>query len=218
LSRSARILVAIDTSDSMTTAELKEILEPVAGGVITFAAPSSGATARLSGATATIGSNGVASVNATADNTVGTYHVTATDAGASAPASFTLTNTTIVVVYSGASDSITAGTSQPGTLTVQSAAQTLPADLNGKTSGPIPAGTSTGFTAQGLVNGQPVPRVIPSGAGWRSPRQWMAQAMRPARRSSRRKGFGHDAKPDCNVPLMVNPGRLPRKGVGNQNP
>jgi predicted outer membrane repeat protein len=162
------------------TVTAKDSLEPVAGGVITFAAPSSGATAGLSGTTATIGSNGAASVNATANNTTGTYHVTATAAGAAASASFTLTNTALViVVYDAASASITTGTSQPGTLTVQSAAQTLPADPNGKTSGPAPAGTSTAFTALGLVNGQPVPRVIPSGAGWRSPRPWMAQAMRP---------------------------------------
>ena len=66
------------------TVTAKDSLEPVAGGVITFAAPSSGATATLSGATATIGSNGVASVNATANNTVGTYSVTASAAGAAA--------------------------------------------------------------------------------------------------------------------------------------
>jgi hypothetical protein len=66
--------------------------EPVAGGVIAFAAPSSGATATLSGATATTGSNGVASVNAIANNTAGTNRVTASAAGAASPASFTLTN------------------------------------------------------------------------------------------------------------------------------
>ena len=59
--------------------------EPVAGGIITFAAPSSGATATLSGATATIGSNGVASVTATANDTAGTYHVTALAAAPQRP-------------------------------------------------------------------------------------------------------------------------------------
>ena len=74
------------------TVTANDSLEPVAGGVIAFAAPSSGATAKLSRATATIGTNGVASINATANNTTGTYHVTALAAGA-ASASFTLTNT-----------------------------------------------------------------------------------------------------------------------------
>ncbi len=171
---------AIDTAFAHAlgvTVKAKDSLEPVAGGVIAFAAPSSGATATLSGATATIGSNGVASVNATANNTAGTYRVTASAAGAAAPASFTLTNP--AAAGAAAPASFTIGTSQPGTLTVQSAAQTLPADPNGKTFGPTPAGTGTEFTAQALVNGHPVPRVISSSAGWRSPRPWMAQAMRP---------------------------------------
>ena len=67
------------------TVTAKDSLEPVAGGVIAFAAPSSGATATLSAATAKIGSNGVASVKATANNTGGTYSVTASAAGAPRP-------------------------------------------------------------------------------------------------------------------------------------
>ena len=78
------------------TVTAKDSLEPVAGGVITFAAPSSGASAKLSAATAKIGSNGVASVKATANDTAGTYKVTASAAGAAAPASFALTNTAAV--------------------------------------------------------------------------------------------------------------------------
>jgi predicted outer membrane repeat protein len=66
----------------------KDSAEPVVGGVIAFTAPSSGATAALSAATATIGSSGVASVNATANNTGGSYKVTATAAGAATAASF----------------------------------------------------------------------------------------------------------------------------------
>jgi hypothetical protein len=83
------------------TVTAKDSLEPVAGGVIAFAAPSSGATATLSGATAKIGSNGVASVKATANNTAGTYSVTASAEGAAAPASFTLTNIVYQPVFSG---------------------------------------------------------------------------------------------------------------------
>jgi hypothetical protein len=183
-------------------------VEPVVGGVIAFAAPSSGATATLSAATATIGSSGVASVNATANGTAGTYQVTALAAGAAAPASFSLTNTAAAAaafaVIHGTSSSvlghspITGGTPaatgndaiatfQPGPLAVSRAAQALPADADGKTSGPTLAGTGTAFSAQGLVDGQPVPRVIVSGAGWRSRRPWPAGAMRPrpARQSTR---------------------------------
>ena len=50
--------------------------EPVAGGMISFAAPSGGASAALSSDTATIGSDGVASVTATANSNVGTYTIT----------------------------------------------------------------------------------------------------------------------------------------------
>jgi hypothetical protein len=66
-------------------------LEPVDGGVISLAAPASGASAALSAATATI-QGGQASVTATANDSAGRYTVTATAAGASS-ASFSLTNT-----------------------------------------------------------------------------------------------------------------------------
>ena len=68
-------------------------VEPVAGGVVTFSAPSSGASASLSTTSpVTIGSNGQASVTATANITGGQYTVSASTAGAAAPASFVLTN------------------------------------------------------------------------------------------------------------------------------
>ena len=66
--------------------------EPVNGGVVTFSAPGSGASATLSAGLATI-SSGVASVTATANNSVGGYSVSATANGAAAPLSFALTNT-----------------------------------------------------------------------------------------------------------------------------
>jgi predicted outer membrane repeat protein len=173
----------------------KDHLEPVAGGVIAFAAPFSGATATLSGTTATIGSNGVASVKATANKTAGTYKVTASAAGAAAPASFALTNTAAAPasfpstnianqpVFSGLTNLTifltVIGTFKPGTLTVQSAAQTLPADPTGKTTGSTPASTGTEIATQGLVNDHPVRRVILSSAGWISRRPWLAHAIRP---------------------------------------
>ncbi len=70
-------------------------LEPVAGGVICFAAPSTGASAALSSHTATIGNNGVAFITATANGTTGSYTVTAKASGAATPASFALTNTPV---------------------------------------------------------------------------------------------------------------------------
>jgi parallel beta-helix repeat protein len=95
------------------TVTAKDSAEPVAGGVIAFAAPSSGASAKLSAATATIGSNGVASVKATANNTAGTYKVTASAAGAAAPASFTLTNTAAAGAAAPASFTSTSIAHQP---------------------------------------------------------------------------------------------------------
>ena len=68
-------------------------LEPVAGGIVTFSAPASGASAGLSTTgPVTIGSNGQASVTATANAIGGQYTVSASTAGAAAPVSFVLTN------------------------------------------------------------------------------------------------------------------------------
>jgi hypothetical protein len=99
----------------------KQPNEPVNGGVVTFAAPASGASAVLSASTGTISGalasttaaesvthsaaadgalasmGGQASVTATANDTIGTYVVTAASAGAS-PASFTLSNTALTAV------------------------------------------------------------------------------------------------------------------------
>jgi hypothetical protein len=65
--------------------------EPVDGGVIRFAAPSSGASAPLSAATATI-ADGQAGVTATAGTFAGSYTVTASAAGVATPSGFALTN------------------------------------------------------------------------------------------------------------------------------
>ncbi len=67
--------------------------EPVAAGVITWSAPSTGPSAVLSSTTSTIGAGGVASVTATAGSTLGSYLVTASARGVATPASFELTNT-----------------------------------------------------------------------------------------------------------------------------
>jgi hypothetical protein len=72
-------------------------IEPVDGGVVTFAAPTTGASAALSTATAVI-ADGQAAVSATANTTAGAYTVTARAAGDTTAASFGLTNTTLNLV------------------------------------------------------------------------------------------------------------------------
>jgi uncharacterized repeat protein (TIGR01451 family) len=70
---------------------------PVAGQQVTFTAPSSGASGTFSNGqttyTAATNSSGQASATFTANATVGSYTVTATVAGASSPANFSLSNT-----------------------------------------------------------------------------------------------------------------------------
>ena len=61
--------------------------------MLTFTAPASGASANLSATTATIGSDGVASVTATANSSVGSYTVTASAGGDNPTVDFSLTNT-----------------------------------------------------------------------------------------------------------------------------
>jgi hypothetical protein len=65
--------------------------EPVQGGVVSFSAPISGASANLAANSASIVS-GTASVTAAAGGNAGSYTVTATVSGVTSPASFSLTN------------------------------------------------------------------------------------------------------------------------------
>ncbi len=66
--------------------------DPVAGGVITFSAPPGVASAALSSSTATIGSNGVASVIATAKASTGSYNITVSATGVHGSVTIGLTN------------------------------------------------------------------------------------------------------------------------------
>ncbi len=75
------------------TVTANDSLEPVAGGVISFTDPSSGASAVLSSHSASIGMNGAASITATANGTTGSYAVIASASGVATPGSFALTNT-----------------------------------------------------------------------------------------------------------------------------
>ncbi|HEY0179888.1 MAG TPA: lamin tail domain-containing protein [Dokdonella sp.] len=77
----------------LTVAVVDAYGAPAAGVSVAFAAPADGASAVLSAASATTGSDGTASVNATANAIAGGYAVTASVAGVAATASFALTNT-----------------------------------------------------------------------------------------------------------------------------
>ena len=85
--------------------------EPVAGGLVTFTAPPSGASATLSGSPAIISATGTASVTATANSIVGSYTVSATASGITTPASFSLTNMWVPTFSALISPTIVYGTS-----------------------------------------------------------------------------------------------------------
>jgi hypothetical protein len=91
--------------------------EPVAGGLITFTPPASGASATFSGSPATISATGAASVTATANGSAGTYTVLATAAGITTPANFSLANllqtVTTVTDAGGTYDGTTAFAAMP---------------------------------------------------------------------------------------------------------
>jgi hypothetical protein len=76
----------------VVTVKANNAVEPVVGGVITFAAPSSGASAVLKSSPTTIGSDGKASDTATANGTAGTYTVSAAANGIASSGKFSLTN------------------------------------------------------------------------------------------------------------------------------
>jgi hypothetical protein len=74
--------------------------EPVAGGVVTFTGPSSGASINPTSVTASIGTT-TASAPVTANGTAGSYAVTASANGATPTITFTLTNTPAAPTISG---------------------------------------------------------------------------------------------------------------------
>lgn len=76
------------------SAAVKDIAgNPVSGVTVSFTPPASGASAVLSAASAVTNSNGIASVQASANTVPGAYNVTAAVAGVAQPALFALTNT-----------------------------------------------------------------------------------------------------------------------------
>jgi hypothetical protein len=71
--------------------------EAVAGGLVTFTPPASGASATVAGSPAAISATGAASVTATANGIVGSFAVSATASGITTPASFSLTNHQLII-------------------------------------------------------------------------------------------------------------------------
>lgn len=82
----------------VTVTAYDPLLTNLAGGIVTFRAPTTGASATFSSLTATLAADGTASVTATANSTVGgPYNVTTSASGITAPASFALTNKSAVI-------------------------------------------------------------------------------------------------------------------------
>jgi hypothetical protein len=116
---------------------------PVAGRLISFTPPGSGASAALTGNPATIAADGTASVTATANGTVGTYTVSATASGIASPVSFSLTNEPLILTptFSAlSSPSIVYGTSTT----------TLTGHIGSGTS--YPSGSNVSITLNSVVN------------------------------------------------------------------
>ena len=84
----------------------------VPGVTVAFGTPGAGASATLSGSTATTNAAGVASVTATANGTAGSYNVTATVSGIAGSQTFALTNVGVP-----ASIAVSAGSGQTTTVT-----------------------------------------------------------------------------------------------------
>ena len=90
------------------TVTANDTQEPVAGGVVSFSAPASGASASFTGNPAVIGADGLASVSAMANSMGGTYAVTASTGAVST--SFSLTNVAQPTFSNLAAPTITYGT------------------------------------------------------------------------------------------------------------
>ena len=144
--------------------------EPVGpGGVISFTAPSSGASVSTSTLTATTTSSGVASVTVTANSTTGSYLVEAAANGVADPANFTLTNTSYITLSLAKSVDLLTSPAEPGdpltyTLVISNSgnedatavtvADTLPTGVSGSNldwTGTVTAGESLTFTIAATV-------------------------------------------------------------------
>jgi len=162
-------------SPLVATVRANNSVEPVAGGLVSFAVPLSGASASISGSPATIQADGTATVTASANLTQGAYSVAATGPNVSTPAVFNLANQKLsptfsslvspIILYGTGTTTLTghlgSGTTYPSgdrfTVTINSASMTAAVDSIGN--------FSVTFNTSNLgVSGSPYP-VIYSFAG-----------------------------------------------------
>jgi hypothetical protein len=136
--------VATNFTRSLVAVVEDKYNNPIPNLTVTFTAPSSGASAKLTGSPAITGSDGQDSVTAAANTTAGGFTVTASVQGVTTPASFSLTNTpdkpASIAVVSGSGQAATAGTSFANPLVVV---------VEDKYTNPVPNVTVT-FTAPTL--------------------------------------------------------------------
>ncbi|WP_159436468.1 hypothetical protein [Pseudovibrio sp. Tun.PSC04-5.I4] len=97
-----------DFTNPLVVTVLSSSGNPVAGVIVTFTAPSSGASLSTTPLMATTNASGVASLDVTANSTVGGYTVNASVVGVATTADFTLTNN----AGAAASISVTSGNAQ----------------------------------------------------------------------------------------------------------
>jgi len=95
--QSTGVLTAFPSRWLVVTVTAKNPSEPVAGGLVGFTPPSSGASATISGSPATISAAGTASVRATANGIARSYTVVANTSGITAAAGFRLTNEQLII-------------------------------------------------------------------------------------------------------------------------
>ncbi len=95
--QSTGVLTAFQSNRLAVTVTAKNPMEPVAGGLVGFNPPLSGASATISGGPATISAAGTASIRATANGIAGSYSVVASASGTTAPAVFRLTNDQLII-------------------------------------------------------------------------------------------------------------------------
>ncbi len=128
-------------------------LEPVAGGIVTLTAPTTGASATIQATPALINSNGQSSATATANKTAGSYDVIASLGGVEPSAVFALTNKATKT----ASSPTNSSTSTLGTAPISTAATNA---SNEESGAPPASAASNASPAQDVAQVMIVPRPV----------------------------------------------------------
>jgi CSLREA domain-containing protein/uncharacterized repeat protein (TIGR01451 family) len=123
------------------TVTAKRAGEPVAGGVVTFTPPATGASAAITSSPATIASDGTVSVTARANSIAGgPYSVAASTVYAATDATFSLTNTAPTVELSNLTQTYD-GTSKTVGVTTNPSGLTVDVTYDGISTPPVNAGS-----------------------------------------------------------------------------